>query len=526
MAPERSVSRFLRSRFAPFTFIASTVAFAIWTWIALGTTWLTGLDDLSRTHRLTPGSPAAQVWAAISIVTLPGVLATGMLLVSMWAWRRRLRNLAWALVLSTALAWGGNHVLKAVFARPRPSSPMDDIITHSGWAYPSGHVAMATSCVVMVIATTTTTRQTADVRYMSRVLGVLGVAVVGYDRFILNAHWTTDIVGGFLFGLVCASLACWACRVHMVPVPARSDSRPGRRTCAIIWNPSKVVDRSSFHRSLEWELDAHGWNDPLWLQTRPDDAGREMTRTAIEMGVDLVLVAGGDGTVRVVCSELANTGIPVGIIPAGTGNLLARNLGIPLDEVAAARVAFGGHARPIDLVKVTVDDDPSTSEHFAVMGGLGYDAQIMEATRPELKRTVGSAAYFVAAASQVGMPAMDLAFQIDDGPVEKRHAKIALIGNVGLLQANIQLFPKASATDGLLDVIVASPTGVADMATMAARLFARLRGEVAHVDEVSGHRIRITVAEPVPYELDGDPEGRARVFEAEVAPGALLLMQR
>ena len=97
--------------------------------------------------------------------------------------------------------------------------------------------------------------------------------------------------------------------------------------------------------------------------------------------------------------------------------------------------------------------------------------------------------------------------------------------NVGLLQANIQLFPKASATDGLLDVIVASPTGVADMATMAARLFARLRGEVAHVDEVSGHRIRITVAEPVPYELDGDPEGRARVFEAEVAPGALLLMQ-
>ena len=97
---------------------------------------------------------------------------------------------------------------------------------------------------------------------------------------------------------------------------------------------------------------------------------------------------------------------------------------------------------------------------------------------------------------------------------------------MGLLQANIQLFPKASATDGLLDVIVASPTGVADMATMAARLFARLRGEVAHVDEVSGHRIRITVAEPVPYELDGDPEGRARVFEAEVAPGALLLMQR
>ena len=106
-----------------------------------------------------------------------------------------------------------------------------------------------------------------------------------------------------------------------------------------------------------------------------------MTEQAVRENVDLVLGAGGDGTIRVICSGLAHTGIPFGLIPAGTGNLLARNIGIPLDEVAALDVAFDGVDKAVDLVRLQVDDQPP--DHFAVMAGIGLDAVIMERDRPE-----------------------------------------------------------------------------------------------------------------------------------------------
>ena len=85
------------------------------------------------------------------------------------------------------------------------------------------------------------------------------------------------------------------------------------------------------------------------------------------------------------------TGIPMGLVPAGTANLLARNLGLPLDETAAIEVAFSGHTRTIDLIKLTVDDQEP--EHFAVIAGIGVDAMIMDETDPDLKAKVGTAAY-------------------------------------------------------------------------------------------------------------------------------------
>ncbi|MEL4358764.1 MULTISPECIES: diacylglycerol kinase family protein [unclassified Luteococcus] len=519
------ITALARARFALFVLVTAGFAFGLWTWLALATTALAGLDRFSGTTRLEPDSHPAQIWTAISIVTMPGVFAAILTIIAVWAWRRRLRNLAVGLVLSVVLAWGGSFLLKQIFARPRPASPLADVLTHAGWAYPSGHLAMTTTAALMVIATTTTTRQPSDVRYLWRVLGVLGVGLIGYDRFVMNAHWPTDIVGGFLLGLVCASLACLVARVHMVPVPRRRRAAAEERSCAVIWNPSKVLDRGSFRRTVEYELEQGGWDDVLWLQTKPTDPGYSMTRAAISRDVDLVVVAGGDGTVRVVCSELAGSGIPLGIIPAGTGNLLARNLGIPLDEVAAARVAFGGQPQPIDLVKAIIDGDEAGAEHFAVMAGIGIDARIMENTRPELKKTVGSAAYFLAAAQEVNAPPMDLSFQVDGQAPERRRAMMAVVGNVGLLQGGLQLMPKASATDGLLDVAIASPRNYADWAAMAAKVMALGSDRVNRVDQLQARRVRISVAEEMPYELDGDTAGRARVFEAEVVPQALLVMQ-
>ena len=126
-----------------------------------------------------------------------------------------------------------------------------------------------------------------------------------------------------------------------------------------------------------------------------------------------MLVCGGDGTVREVCAELAGTGIPVGIVPAGTGNLLARNLDIPLYIRAAIDVALTGQDRAIDLVEVSGDGFEDT--HFMVMAGMGFDAAIMEGVNEDIKKRVGWLAYVLSALKSLMFPAVKVEVSVDGG---------------------------------------------------------------------------------------------------------------
>ena len=128
---------------------------------------------------------------------------------------------------------------------------------------------------------------------------------------------------------------------------------------------------------------------------------------------------------------------PAGLVPAGTGNLLARNLDLPLEEIDAIEVALGEQRRPIDLVKITVDDRPP--EHFAVMAGIGVDAMIMDETDEDLKDKVSSAAYFVAAGKALGRLPVRMTVQLDNNRPVRRHAMLCVIGNVGTLRGNLTL---------------------------------------------------------------------------------------
>jgi diacylglycerol kinase (ATP) len=206
---------------------------------------------------------------------------------------------------------------------------------------------------------------------------------------------------------------------------------PARR-CAVIYNPTKVSDE--FQQLVAARLERDGWTDTLWLETSADDPGRGMTKEAVAARVDLVIGAGGDGTVRVVADGLAGSGIPMGLVPAGTANLLARNLDLPLEEDAAADIAFAGHTWTIDLIKLTVDDRPP--EHFAVIAGIGVDAMIMDETDPDLKDKLGSAAYFLAAAKALDRSPIRLTVQLDHHRPVKRRAMICAIANVGELPGN------------------------------------------------------------------------------------------
>lgn len=497
-----------------------------------------GLDRATVFGGLTPDSPAAQIASAVALVFHPWILWAILLGIAVWANQRRMRNLAIALVVAVALGWGGYLLLKLALGRPRPETPLH-VITHTGYAYPSGHVVAATIAASMIAATTTVTRQSRALQWWVRGLGLLGVTVVALDRWVMNAHWFSDLVGGLLIGAAVTAVSLVLASVRILPkdplhaleqaVFARSPQTPDSderlKRCAIVYNPTKVLDRATFQRHVEYELESRGWDRPIWLETTRHDPGRRMTAVAVRKRVDLVLGAGGDGTIRVICDELAGTGIPFGIIPAGTGNLLCRNLGIPLDEPSALRVAFEGVPTPTDLVQITVDDELE-GEACAVMAGIGIDAAIMERTDAELKKVVGSAAYFLAAAQNANHPPLPVTITVDGGEPFRRRASVLLVGNVGILQGGIQILPGARADDGLLDLLVASPRTPADWARLTRKVLTRRAraGDDDRLDLVRCRRVEIVAEREDAYQLDGDTEGRCSRMVAEAMPGALTLM--
>lgn len=291
------------------------------------------------------------------------------------------------------------------------------------------------------------------------------------------------------------------------------------RCCAVIYNPIKVSD--GFRELVEEALAEGSYAPPLWLETTVDDPGHGMVRRAVEEQVDLVIGAGGDGTIRLIADGLANTEIPLGIIPAGTGNLLARNLQIPLDEATAVQVALMDHSRTIDLIRITVDDgDPV---HFAVMAGVGVDAVIMNETDPELKSKIGVGAYVVAAGKALKKVPLKVEVEVDGQRLLHRHAMICLVGNVGDLQGGITLIADAEPDDGMLDLYIASPQRFTHWVKVLLRMITRRPQKDDRVDQLKARKVTIRVAEPDDYQLDGDVMGKANVLTAEVAPGALVV---
>jgi diacylglycerol kinase family enzyme/membrane-associated phospholipid phosphatase len=507
--------------------LVAALLFAFVGWTALVLWWppLDGLDVQLVAPAVDQGSVVVQIASAFALLTWPGLEYIALLIIAGWAFRRRLRQLAVSLVLTVVLAWASTDLLKIIFARARPDNALE-LITALGYAYPSGHMVGAVATCIAIGATLSVTRQSVRTRTVWLISSIAFITAVGFDRWILGAHYVSDIIGGALLG---GLAACTALLIAGIAVPVPHElvqemmtvPEPTRKRCAVIYNPAKVTDWVTFRRHVEYELSSRGWERALWLETTIDDPGRAMADRAVAEGVDLVLGAGGDGTVRVICDRLAGSGIPFGLIPAGTGNLLARNIGIPLDEAAALNVAFDGVEKSIDLVRISVDDGPD--EHFAVMAGIGIDAVIMEGTNPDLKRAVGPAAYFVSAAKHANHPALHATIRVDREPPLRRRAHVLVIGNVGVVSGNIALMPDARPDDGTLDVLVASPRGPKDWARLITKVVARRQRGDDQLDRLTGSRVRISVDPPDSYQLDGDTIGVCRAITAEVAPGALVL---
>jgi diacylglycerol kinase (ATP) len=463
-------------------------------------------------------------WQVIGAVTQPWVLRAVMVVVAAYLWHRRARLLTVWLLVSAGAELGLVQAAKHIFDRPRPDQML---AAADSWAYVSGH---ATSAFVMAGALGVVLPSVRGWRRRFRLLVALPtIAVVwltSIDRVVLNVHYMSDVVGGWALGL--AILTATSIGFGLRPglrrrrrrTPADADGTTVPPRAAVIVNPIKVGDGVAFRRKVTRALAVRGFDDPLWLETREDDAGNAMAKRAIENESDLVLVAGGDGTVRVVCAALAYTGIPVGVIPAGTGNLLARNLQIPLDLDDALERILEGRDRRIDLVKVHGDE--LDTDRFAVMAGLGLDAAIISDAPPHLKRQIGWTAYLVSAAKNINHPSVRVRITLDDDLVMERRVRTVVVGNVGMLQANIPLLPDARPDDGLLDVVVIAPRRVTQWPIVVWRLMTRTNRADMYLERFTGRKVEITAAVDVQRQLDGDPIGPGRSLTAEIEAGALV----
>jgi diacylglycerol kinase family enzyme len=270
----------------------------------------------------------------------------------------------------------------------------------------------------------------------------------------------------------------------------------------------------------------HGWAEPLWLETTPDDTGHGQTLEALEAGVDLICPLGGDGTVREVAQVVVGSGVPVGLLPGGTGNLLARTLALPIDDLdAALRVALTGSVRRVDVGRVAFDasgeDERPRERVFLVMAGLGFDAAMMEGAPERLKAKVGWLAYAVSGLRNLRGPDVRVRVTVDDEPSFRRRVRTVLVGNSGTLTGGIVLMPEAEVDDGWLDAVAMSPKGVLGWAGVAARVLTR--GGHARVEHLRCRRLEVLTDRPQQAQLDGDTVGLVRAMRVRVDPGALLV---
>ena len=425
-------------------------------------------------------------------------------------------------MLTTSLLTTG---LKLWLSRERPDW-QEAIGLHDTMSFPSGHASsIAAFCGILATLAVVFLRR----RAMRR-LAIWGLVLVWFlvvaDRVLLGRHYPTDVIAGTLLGLTVlfVALAWFDPRPRTI---AQSDAEPmpevyvQTKRLAVVLNPIKVDDVGQFRHLVTTLAQESGWDEPTWHYTTIEDPGAGMADDALTRGADLVLVCGGDGTVREVCARLAGTGVPVGVIPAGTGNLLARNLDIPLYIRSAVDVGLNGQDRAIDLVEVSGDGFDDTQ--FMVMAGMGFDAAIMEGVNDQIKKRIGWVAYVLSGLKALMFPVMKVEISVDDEPFTTHRARTVVVGNVGYLQAGMPLLPDAAIDDGQLDVVILHPKRFLSWVPLAMRVLAKSQRTDSTIDRLIGAKVVVRTSVPAPRQLDGDSVGLGKELTMQVLPGRLLV---
>lgn len=311
------------------------------------------------------------------------------------------------------------------------------------------------------------------------------------------------------------------------------------RMAAVVYNPIKV-DLDALRAEVAQQEIANGWGETQWFETSVDDPGQGQTKRALAAGVDMVVAAGGDGTVRAVAEAMEGQKAALALLPSGTGNLLARNLHLTLNDLEnALTVAFAGESRAVDLGRIEIKRaDGSVSAHsYVVMAGLGLDAKMLAATDDGLKKRIGWLAYVGALITALrDKNQLRLRYSLDKGAVKSIRAHTIIIGNCGLLPANIMLLPDSAIDDGLFDIVLFRPKGFVGWMqiitkvvwengvlrrTAAGRALLATQKETTALRYIQAKEIVVRLDRAHDIELDGDSFGQAVALKTWVAKGAL-----
>jgi diacylglycerol kinase family enzyme len=337
------------------------------------------------------------------------------------------------------------------------------------------------------------------------------------------------------------------------------DAPSARHRLTVVYNPVKVDDLDAAKELVAKAAAQHGGEAPAWIETTAGGTGEKQGREAVRAGSDVVASLGGDGTVRAVASALVGTDVALGLLPGGTGNLLARNLDLPVDSLEdAVGALLGGTDRRIDVGLMRVSDKPieprrshgthdggsqvdDDEEVFLVMAGLGLDGQVMAGTNEKVKAVVGWIAYVLSGLRQVfsrgfrvdvsskggsGVTGQHGDHMRDDdepsGSVS-RHARTVVIGNCGTLQGGLDLMPEAKLDDGVLDAGVVAPNGAVGWLSVISDLVTRHRAGHRRLDRLRGREFTVTAGRPVEAEIDGDPIGEHLSLGIRILPESLVV---
>jgi diacylglycerol kinase (ATP) len=264
---------------------------------------------------------------------------------------------------------------------------------------------------------------------------------------------------------------------------------------------------------LRHALAAEGVDDPLWLEVPKAKKAPPQAQRALDEGADVVFVWGGDGMVRRCVDVIAGSDAALAIVPAGTANLFATNMGIPKDVAKAVAIGLRGDRRTLDVGRFA-------KERFAVMAGVGFDAaMIRDADR--LKEKVGRVAYLWSGARNLDGDAFMADIEVDGVEWYKGKASCILLGNVGDIFGGVQVFPDAKPDDGVLELGVVSAQGHVQWARTLARTATGNAEKSPFVRATKARAVKVKMDRKVLYELDGGDRSKVKSFKVKVEPRAL-----
>ena len=262
-------------------------------------------------------------------------------------------------------------------------------------------------------------------------------------------------------------------------------------------------------------LEAEGVADPFWVEVPKSKKAPAQVQRALDDGAELVFAWGGDGMVQRCVGVLAGSGARLAIIPAGTANLFASNLGIPQDIEEAVAVGLRGDRHEFDVGRFN-------GERFAVMAGAGFDAaMIRDSGDGGLKERIGRAAYVWSGSENLRSKPFRATIEVDGAEWYKGEATCILLGNVGKLVGGVEVFEDARPDDGKLEVGVVTADGVLDWSRMMGRAVAGSLGDSPFTQTTKARDVKVKLSRKVLYELDGGDRTKVKSFKVKVEPRAI-----